>query len=51
MSGGAVNTIKYFTEDINERNLTKSFIGGIFVTICMTGLDQDMKQKNLHVNL
>ena len=25
----------------------KSFIGGIFITICMTGLDQDMMQKNL----
>jgi len=25
----------------------KSFIGGTFITICMTGLDQDMMQKNL----
>ena len=25
----------------------KSFIGGAFITICMTGLDQDMMQKNL----
>lgn len=25
----------------------KSFIGGMFITICMTGLDQDMMQKNL----
>ncbi len=25
----------------------KSFIGGVFITICMTGLDQDMMQKNL----
>ena len=31
-----------------ERNhFIKSFIGGIFITICMTGLDQDMMQKNL----
>ena len=31
-----------------ERNhFLKSFIGGIFITICMTGLDQDMMQKNL----
>lgn len=31
-----------------ERNhFVKSFIGGIFITICMTGLDQDMMQKNL----
>ena len=25
----------------------KSFVGGAFITICMTGLDQDMMQKNL----
>ena len=25
----------------------KSFIGGMFITVCMTGLDQDMMQKNL----
>ncbi len=25
----------------------KSFIGGMFIAICMTGLDQDMMQKNL----
>ena len=38
----------FFTEDINDRNhFFKSFIGGIFVTVCMTGLDQDMMQKNL----
>ena len=38
----------FFIEDINDRNhFLKSFIGGIFVTICMTGLDQDMMQKNL----
>lgn len=27
----------------------KSFLGGMFVTVCMTGLDQDMMQKNLSV--
>ena len=38
----------FFTEDFNQRNhFLKSFVGGIFVTICMTGLDQDMMQKNL----
>lgn len=25
----------------------KQFLGGMFITICMTGLDQDMMQKNL----
>ncbi|MFX0557597.1 sodium:solute symporter [Maribacter sp. CXY002] len=37
-----------FTDDFFAKNhLIKSFIGGMFVTICMTGLDQDMMQKNL----
>ena len=35
-------------DDFLQRNhFIKSFIGGIFITICMTGLDQDMMQKNL----
>ena len=35
-------------DNILERNhFVKSFIGGMFITICMTGLDQDMMQKNL----
>ncbi|UCE68131.1 MAG: sodium:solute symporter [Flavobacteriaceae bacterium] len=38
----------WFTENWAERNhLLKSFFGGMFITICMTGLDQDMMQKNL----
>ena len=38
----------WFTSDWNARNhLVKSFLGGMFITICMTGLDQDMMQKNL----
>ncbi len=41
------NTI-LFTEDFFARNhFLKSFFGGMFITICMTGLDQDMMQKNL----
>ena len=36
------------TENFLEKNhFLKSFIGGMFITICMTGLDQDMMQKNL----
>ena len=35
-------------ESFLQRNhFIKSFIGGIFITICMTVLDQDMMQKNL----
>ncbi len=38
----------FFFDDILAKNhFIKSFIGGMFVTICMTGLDQDMMQKNL----
>ncbi len=37
-----------FTEDFYQKNhFVKSFLGGMFITICMTGLDQDMMQKNL----
>ncbi|WP_127018462.1 sodium:solute symporter [Flagellimonas beolgyonensis] len=36
------------TDSILDRSFfIKSFVGGMFVTICMTGLDQDMMQKNL----
>ncbi len=38
----------FVLDDLMQRNhFIKSFIGGIFITICMTGLDQDMMQKNL----
>lgn len=38
----------WFADDFFAKNhLLKSFLGGMFVTICMTGLDQDMMQKNL----
>lgn len=38
----------WFTADFYAKNhFLKSFLGGMFVTICMTGLDQDMMQKNL----
>ena len=38
----------FVTDSLLSRNhFIKSFVGGAFVTICMTGLDQDMMQKNL----
>lgn len=41
------NTI-FSTDSLLDRNhFVKSFFGGAFITICMTGLDQDMMQKNL----
>lgn len=39
----------FFWEDFmgTKSHFLKHFIGGIFVTIAMTGLDQDLMQKNL----
>ncbi|CAG5084624.1 sodium:solute symporter [Parvicella tangerina] len=38
----------FFFEDINAKShFLKYFLGGMFITIGMTGLDQDMMQKNL----
>lgn len=38
----------FFTDDIKDKkHFLKSFLGGVFIAISMTGLDQDMMQKNL----
>lgn len=38
----------FFFDDLNSSNhFLKHFLGGIFITVGMTGLDQDMMQKNL----
>jgi Na+/proline symporter len=38
----------FFFDDFNDSQyFWKSFLSGIFITITMTGLDQDMMQKNL----
>lgn len=52
---GLVQTIResdysktwFFTEWKDSRFFLKQFLGGVFITIVMTGLDQDMMQKNL----
>jgi len=43
------NYSKVFVTDsfLERSHFIKSFLGGMFITICMTGLDQDMMQKNL----
>lgn len=54
-TGGVIKTIKeskysqiFFFEDWNSgTHFVKMFLGGIFIAIGMTGLDQDMMQKNL----
>ncbi len=38
----------FFTDSfLDKGHFIKSFLGGLFIAICMTGLDQDMMQKNL----
>ncbi|MFL1011323.1 sodium:solute symporter [Flavisericum labens] len=38
----------FFLGDVNDAQyFVKSFLAGMFITITMTGLDQDMMQKNL----
>ncbi|MFT5581295.1 MAG: SSS family solute:Na+ symporter [Psychromonas sp.] len=38
----------FFLDDFSEKNyFWKHFLGGIFIAVGMTGLDQDMMQKNL----
>ena len=41
------NTIFNINDFKSKDYFLKSFFGGMFITICMTGLDQDMMQKNL----
>lgn len=41
---------KVFNTDVNSPNyFIKQIIGGIFITVGMTGLDQEMMQKNISV--
>ncbi|KHJ38819.1 sodium/glucose cotransporter [Pedobacter glucosidilyticus] len=39
----------FFWDDFvgNKNHFIKQFLGGLFITIAMTGLDQDLMQKNL----
>lgn len=38
----------WFFDDFNDKRFFwKQFLGGMFVTVAMTGMDQDMMQKNL----
>ena len=43
----AYNTIWVTDSFLVRTHVVKSFLGGMFIAICMTGLDQDMMQKNL----
>ncbi|RQO30494.1 sodium:solute symporter [Taibaiella sp. KBW10] len=42
---------RLFNFDINSKTFfLKTILGGMFITIAMTGLDQEMMQKNISVN-
>ncbi|MEP1489276.1 MAG: sodium:solute symporter [Algibacter sp.] len=43
----AMSKVFFFDDVNNAQYFIKSFLAGIFITITMTGLDQDMMQKNL----
>ncbi|HYE53613.1 MAG TPA: sodium:solute symporter, partial [Chitinophagaceae bacterium] len=54
--GGALETLndrgysRIFNTDVNSRGFfLKQILGGMFITIAMTGLDQEMMQKNISV--
>lgn len=42
-----MSKVFFFEDGNNPQYFWKSFLSGIFITITMTGLDQDMMQKNL----
>ena len=44
---GTPSTKMFITDWHNERFFLKQFLSGVFITIAMTGLDQEMMQKNL----
>lgn len=47
IAGSGMGRVWYF-DDVNDRQyFFKQFFAGMFTTIAMTGLDQDMMQKNL----
>jgi len=43
------NKILFLDDPMPKSYFWKNFIGGIFIAIAMTGLDQDMMQKNLSI--
>jgi len=50
MFNSIVNSNKtqmFFSDWSDKRDFIKQFIGGVFIAIVMTGLDQEMMQKNL----
>lgn len=46
-NGKSLTTIFFFDDPLSKGYFWKQFIGGAFLAIAMTGLDQDLMQKNL----
>lgn len=46
-SGGSMSQIFFFDDPLSKNYFPKHFFGGMFLAIAMTGLDQDLMQKNL----
>jgi len=47
LADSSMSRIWFFDDANDTRYFWKQFLGGMFTTIAMTGLDQDMMQKNL----
>lgn len=47
IANSSYSRIFYFDDILAGNHFLKYFLGGMFITIGMTGLDQDMMQKNL----
>jgi len=47
IANSGYSKIFFFDDFMSSNHFLKHFFGGIFITIGMTGLDQDMMQKNL----
>jgi Na+/proline symporter len=45
--GSEYSRVWFFDDWNDKRHFLKQFFSGVFITIVMTGLDQDMMQKNL----
>lgn len=46
-NGGSMTQIFFFDDPLSKLYFPKQFFGGMFLAIAMTGLDQDLMQKNL----
>ena len=47
IAGDSHSRVFVFDDWVSRQNFWKQFLSGIFIVIVMTGLDQDMMQKNL----